>query len=284
MKGALDAIAGLVTGGKSDAKGLAWHALRYEHTQAIRAFLAKSYAPATANKMLAALKGVLKQAWTLELMDSESYQRAINLPTVKGSRLPKGRALSHEEIRAVFKACAKAGSLSGIRDAAILAVLYGAGLRREEIVNLDLSDYVPQSGALTIQRGKGNKARMVFATNGAHDALEDWLEVRGNEPGPLFIPVLKGERLVIRRLSTQAIYNLLRKRAEEAGVAPFSPHDLRRSMISDLLDAKVDLATVQQMAGHANVNTTARYDRRGEEAKRQAAKMLKIPYRKPKSH
>jgi integrase len=80
------------------------------------------------------------------------------------------------------------------------------------------------------------------------------------------------------RLPTETIYNMLAKRAAQAKVKKFSPHDLRRSFVSDLLDASADITTVSKMAGHASVTTTARYDRRGEQAKQKAATMLHVPY------
>jgi len=279
MRQALDVVAGIVTSGQATAETLDWSRLQYQHTQAVRAVLAARYAPATANKMLAGLRGVLREAWRLGYVSAEEYHRAADLPPVRGSTLPRGRALTPGELRALFAAVAEdARPATRARDAALLAVLYGAGVRRAEAVALDMADYDAETGALTVRRGKGNKARVMYATNGASEALGAWLAVRGAEPGPLFVPVDKAGRIVLRRLASESVFDRLQALAWRAGISRFSPHDMRRSFISDLLDNGTDLAVVQAMAGHANPATTARYDRRGERAKQRAAGLLVVPY------
>src|SRR3990172_12466850 len=96
--------------------------------------------------------------------------------------------------------------------------------------------------------------------------------------GHRILPIAKGGKIEIRRMTDQAVYLALRKRAGQAKVREFSPHDLRRTFASETLDAGADIATVQKMMGHADPATTARYDRRGEEAKRKAASLLHFPY------
>ena len=78
-------------------------------------------------------------------------------------------------------------------------------------------------------------------------------------------------------MTPQAVYHLLKSRAERAGVSSFSLHNIRRTFVGNLLEAGVDIATVAKMAGHASVDTTARYDRRPEQAKQRAAELLQIP-------
>lgn len=279
MGGALDVVAGLLTSYRCDKATLDWGALRYQHTAAVRALLADLYAPATANKILAALRGVLKEAWRLGYMEAEEYHRAADLPTIRGTTVPRGRAVSSGEMRLLFEACRHDNTPAGKRDAALITILYGCGLRRSEVVALDLADYEAETGALKVRSGKGNKGRVSYAgAGGSRAAIAAWLACRGKGPGPLFCPVNKGGSVTLRRMTDQAVRKILIKRAKEAGVASFSPHDLRRTMIGDLLDAGADISTVQRLAGHSNVTTTARYDRRGEAAKRKAAELLSIPY------
>ena len=284
MSEALNIIAGMVTNGRADLSLMPWSDLRYLHTALVRAALMERYKPSTANKMLAALRGVLREAWRLGQMTAEDFHRAADIRTIKAQTLPRGRALASGEISALMGVCGRDSSPAGTRDAALIAVLYGAGLRRSESVGLDLTDYNVETGELAIRGAKGRKDRLGYATNGSADALKDWLGVRGSEPGPLFCNINKGGRITIRRLTDQAVLHVLKKRAVQASVASFSPHDLRRSFISDLLDAGADISTAQQLAGHANVQTTARYDRRGEATKRKAAELLHVPYLRRKAN
>ena len=276
MRDALDTIAGLLTSGRCDSETLDWSRLRYQHTAAVRSALVERYAPATVNKMLSALRGVLRESWRLGQMQAEDYQRAVDVESVKGERLPRGRALTIGEVTALFQVLD--ATPAGARDAAVMALLYGAGLRRSEIVMLNREDYDASTGALAIRAAKGNRDRSAYVTNGSQEALSAWLHYRGDEPGSLFLPVDKGGKPLPRRMTGQAVLLMLRKRAAQANVQRFSPHDLRRTFISHLLERGADISVIQRLAGHSQVTTTARYDMRGEEAKRKAVELLQIPY------
>lgn len=276
---ALDVMAGLLTG-SADCLALRWAGLRFQHTAALRAALAERYRPATVNKFLCALRQTLKAAWRLGQMSSEEHSRAADVASLSGETLPAGRELSSGEIGALLAGCEQDPSPAGARDAAIIALMYACGLRREEVAALSLAGYEPENGRLVVH-GKRSKERTAYLVNGAADAMADWLRIRGSQDDALFCAINKGGRLDTGKAMTpQAVYNLLAKRAALAKVKAFSPHDLRRTFVSDLLDAGADIATVAKMAGHASVNTTARYDRRPEEAKRKAAGLLHVPYRR----
>ncbi len=277
MRQALNLCAGLLSE-NADALTFAWHDLRFQHVTAIRAKLTEVYKPATVNKLLAAVRGVLKSAWQSGQMSAEDFHKAASVKGVKNDTLPAGRELTQGEITALMADCEADTTNAGARDAAIIGLMYSCGLRREEVVTLDLADYDTESGRLVV-RGKGNKERIAWLTGGAACALADWLTVRGADPGALFVAVNKSGRIVnYKNMTPKTVYKMLAKRATEAGVKSFSPHDMRRTFVSDLLDAGADFTTVSKMAGHSSVTTTARYDRRPEEAKRKAASLLHVPY------
>jgi site-specific recombinase XerD len=148
--------------------------------------------------------------------------------------LSAARALSPGEVGALLTACA--GPWPGdMRDAAVLGVLYGSGLRRDEAVGLDVGDYLVEYRQLVV-RGKGSKERLAHVASGTDLALDAWLDFRGGQPGPLFVPIEKAGTLTLRRLSGQAVRLLLQRHADRAGVAACTTRDLRRTFVSEILE------------------------------------------------
>jgi len=123
-------IAARVLSSGADALTLDWSEFTYAHMRALRARLVEDYSPATANKILSAVRGVVREAWRLELISGDACQRITDVPSIKAKTLPRSRALSPGEIRKLFAACeADKFPAAGARDGAILALLYGACCR-----------------------------------------------------------------------------------------------------------------------------------------------------------
>ncbi len=279
---ALNNLAYIYSDGRiQEALAFPWQVLRYEHTSGLSFYLVDiGYAKSSVNKHLVALRRVLEETYRMGLYDNhDDYFRAASIKSLRTETIPRGRTLSMQEMVALIKACLadEQNPTLGVRDAAVIAVLYAAAIRRQEIVDLNLADLDLREGKLRIL-GKGSKKRQVYLQQSALQALEDWLALRGRRLGPLFTRVTKSGRVLLRRLTPQAIYYLLSHRQKQAGIDPFTPHDLRRTSITDLLSAEVDVLTVSAIAGHASTDTTRRYDRRSEENKKAAAQRLASPY------
>ncbi len=281
MTQCLQAIAAWVSGGTADIDTLPWASLRFSHTTAIRAALARAvsegrYAPATANKHLSALRGALKAAWRLGAMDTDDYLRAVDLRPVSGTRLPAGRNVEHSELVALLAHCRADHSPAGVRDAAVIGLAYLSGTRRAELVALHLADVDTDPAAIRVV-GKGGKERLVPLSPTVGPLLEAWLDLRGDSDGPLFCAIDRAGNVRLgRTLTGEAIRQVLSRRTLGAGLAAISPHDLRRTYAGDLLDAGADLPAVQQLMGHASPSTTSRYDRRGDKVRRSAAERLSL--------
>ncbi|MFC0866391.1 tyrosine-type recombinase/integrase [Sphaerimonospora cavernae] len=273
---------------------LDWSRLTYAHTTHIRAMLLqRGWSPAHVNKHLNALRRVLKEAWRLELMDSETYHRAVDVESVDGTREPAGNDVPAEVVAVLLGVCdaeaadgTDAGLLIGTRDGAIVATLYSTGCRRSELAGFTMADYRPGDRSLKV-RGKGDKERRVYLIPDAVARLERWIAVRGRTPGALFPPLYKGGRIRVdphgrpKHMAPRALGTILDARFQEAGTARRTPHDFRRTYVGELLDAGVDLATAQSLVGHASPATTARYDRRQERARKAATDRLTLPQARP---
>lgn len=275
MRSFLNTVAHLL--GATSLADCSWGALRRHHVLALVEMLRDAgRAVATVNTYLSALKGVAGEAWMLKLMDVESYQHIRAVRQVRGSALPRGRALSRDEIRALFAVCEAQTGSTGVRDAALLAVILGCGLRRSEAVALSYEDLRPADRALKIL-GKGNKERLAYVPDGAWQRLLFWVDqVRGEAPGPLFPRIRRHDVVTECRLTDQAVYHILQVRQRQAGLEKCAPHDLRRTFATAMLDNGEDLITLKDAMGHASVTTTQKYDKRGEEKLRRARDNLQL--------
>jgi integrase len=200
--------------------------LRYEHTSAIRDWLAATHKARTAASYMAYLRGVLKECWRLEWMTTDSYMRAIDLDAITGSTESKGRHVEVGEVRALFEHLAQDARPIARRDAAALALLAGAGVRRAELARLNFGDLDNETGRLVVG-GKGGKERVEWLPPTALPAVLDWLAVRGDQPGPLLNPILKGGRLLERAMTPQAVRDICCKLNLAVSTAAATPRDWR---------------------------------------------------------
>ena len=267
----------------ADGTAHPWHRQPVATLRKVRADLRAGFAPGTANQSLAAIRGALRVAWQDGSLDHGDYSRRVDaLKSVPGSPAP-GRVLTVAQVRDLFAACAADPNRgAGARDAALMAVLFGLGLRRGEARAIQAGDLDRAGGTLTV-RGKAGRDRLAYTGgNGADAAIGAWLKIRGDHDGPLFAPVNRGGRVSAGGMSLQAISARVALRGRQAGLGDrLGCHVLRRSFVTALLDAGNDVLAVAGCAGHRSVATTQRYDRRGETAKRDAAATLAVPYVAP---
>lgn len=261
-----------------------WHEMKLAHILMLRSKLAEKYSLSTANNYLAGLRAVLKAAWKLELLSRDELERRLDFEWIDGIQLPAGRALTTDEVRAMFQVCSNDKTLLGARDLAMISMLYSTGMRRSELTTFNYEDLeeiqsVDHDWAGgwrgKIHHGKGNRARYTYVNPSARRHIERWLDIRSREPGVLICRVDKLPR--ISRMDPQTIYDALRRRSIEAGIPQVRPHDWRRTFVTKQLDQGVDLLLVRQLAGHSSVETTARYDRRAEDKLIGAAFSLQMP-------
>jgi integrase/recombinase XerD len=180
-------------------------------------------------------------------------------PPSTPQRLPKAVAVA--DVERLLEAASFAGTPAALRDRALLELLYGSGARISEAVGLDVDDLDPERGLVRL-RGKGSKERLVPVGSYAVAALDAYLvrarpglAARGRGTPAVFLNTRGG------RLSRQSAWAVLQTAADRAGLTGISPHSLRHSFATHLLEGGADVRVVQELLGHASVTTTQIYTR-----------------------
>ncbi|MCA2653030.1 tyrosine-type recombinase/integrase [Microcystis sp. M061S2] len=218
----------------------------------------KGLKSATINRRLAAIKSLVAFSYNCGHSD-------FMLESVKGEKLSAYRDTSGvdpETFKRVLGGIDR-GTLKGIRDYALLLLLWSNALRRSEVSKASIADFDPVAKTLRIfGKGRGNNSEIVSLGTGTVTAIEAWLEARGeHDPDKaLFVSVNPGYK--DGRLCTQAIYNIVSDRCKDAGITKvMSPHRIRHSSITAALEATGgDVRRVQKLSRHSSLNTLLIYD------------------------
>ena len=274
MACALDRVALMM--GAPNFREVPWERIRYEHLAMLKAKLTgEEIGLSHANLCLVAVRRVALHGMRLGLLDPSAYQQIAACEGIKGSRLPKGRFLDGGEVMALYGATySERKEISGVRDRAFLALCWGMGLRVAEAIAVDASECEADTLRVT---GKGNKEREVPWAPNVQRHLSRWREAAAIESGPVLRGINKFGKVSPAAISAVSLRRICEKLAEAAGIARFTPHDLRATYATMLLESGVDALIVQRLLGHARVDTIQTYDRRPATAARAAVNFLLVP-------
>lgn len=242
--------------------------------------VADRYSKATATRDASALRVMLDCCRRVGLLTYEEATQAAGFVANRGQpRDQAGCYLSENDVSRILHACqtGRGNPATRTRDAALLMVLATSGARGEEVTGVDLRHVHLDQSRLWLTRTKGGRPRNAWLHPSVVTAVRDWIGVRGHDPGPLFLPLSRTGRPMIERgaLSTHQARKVIHSRAAEVGIDGVALHDLRRFLISHLLE-RVDVTLVASVVGHRNPATTAKYDRRPAERQRDAVATLDL--------
>jgi len=245
--GTLDAAAQLLLGrgnGEANALGLAYRAHLLE----------LGLAPATVNRRLAALRSLVTLGRVLGLVSW-----GLDVEGVRSQAYRDTRGPGLEGVRDLVELTRQRVDRKGLRDQALLRVLWDLALRRGEVVALDLEDLDLQAGTLAVQgKGKWEKSRLTLPKP-TRQALAAWVEARGREPGPLFCNLDRAGK-GSGRLTGTSLYRLVKELGRRVGLET-RPHGGRHAAITHALDqTNGNVRTVQRFSRHADPRTLGRYD------------------------
>lgn len=271
----IDSVLGTLTSPKTKeayatalADFLSWTAERGEPlskplVEAWRAaLLARGLSVSSVNQRLSAVRLLFRQAADRSALSREDALQLASVPNVKQGGVRLGKWLTEGEAGKLL-GVPDGKTRLGLRDRAILALLVACGLRRDELVHLDLRHLQlrEERWVLLDMEGKGRRRRTVPVPLWVKRILDRWLAEAGITGGPLFRTLRKGGALdpTVQPMSEDLVYTLVRKSGAAIGHPELTPHDLRRTCAKLCRKAGGDLEQIQLLLGHASIQTTERY-------------------------
>jgi site-specific recombinase XerD len=221
--------------------------------------LSRGQSPASVNLTLSAIRKMATEAADNGMLDPTIAAGIGRVSGVSQKGTRTGNWLSKDQAQALINT-PDTGTLKGLRDRAILAVMIGAGLRRSEVANLTFNHVQQREGRWVIVDlvGKGGRVRTVPIPSWVKVAIDTWAKGAAIRRGRIFRPVNKGGRLEGDSITPQAVYNVVAAYAETAALG-VAAHDLRRTFAKLAHKGGAALEQIQLTLGHASIKTTERY-------------------------
>ena len=220
----------------------------------------RSLAANTINQQLAAVRRLAHEAADSGLLSPELAAGISRVKGVKQLGFRSGNWLSAEESSEVLK-CARGNSMRAKRDYAMLALLFGCGFRRSELVGLELDEIQIRQGhwAVVDLIGKGGHIRTVIIPQWVKAALDQWVVAASVTEGRIFRAVARAGKVWGKGISQNVVWYVVKGCCERAGLEHIAPHDLRRTCAKLCHSSGGELEQIQFLLGHASVQTTERY-------------------------
>ncbi len=223
--------------------------------------VAAGMSPSTLNLRLSPIRKLAREMSDNGLLDPATAAAIERVPGVEQRGTRAGNWLVKDQANALLNA-PDVRTLTGKRDRAILGLLLGCGLRRAELLRLNVEDLSQREGRWVFadMEGKGNRIRTVTVPADVKTRIDQWLKAAGIESGRIFRPVNKADVLAGEEMRDEkAVWRLVMRYAKQTELGKLAPHDLRRTCAKLCRKAGGELEQIQLLLGHASIQTTERY-------------------------
>ncbi len=247
---------------------LAWHTVTADAFQnLVNDWHEEGLSKATIRLYMWAMRALCQALYIRGMFDQTEYLLLKEVKFPRGrNKVGRGRSIERKYRDALLQDCKEDERVQGVRDAALIAILFGSGMRRAEVVSITVENLALHDGEVNV-KVKGGDTVTKYLAAWVIPYLQQWLDLRNakhGQTGSLFSKISKSGKIGEIPLTGRGLYFLMGERSKRAGL-PFlvRPHDARRTLGTNMLTEHGDLIA-QRVLGHANLSTTAIYDKRSD--------------------